>query len=196
MAIPVYKFAIREDLKKQSEFSFLPSRAHSDDTGWDVRAAFENGVKSIIVKPGEYVKIPLGIRALCPSGYWLKLSPRSSTFAKKQLHALYGTIDQNYEGSICFAAQYLPELNITTEVSVNTESYYDELFDELRYETSANSYINSDNLVINFGDAIGQLIPIKRQEMIPEEVSNEEYDNLCKARNASRGIGGFGSSGK
>ena len=52
------------------------------------------------------------------------------------------------------------------------------------------------DLVINWGDALGQLIPVKRQEMIVEGISNEEYDQLCKERGHSRGANGFGSTSK
>jgi len=51
-------------------------------------------------------------------------------------------------------------------------------------------------LVINFGDALGQIIPVERKEMKVTEVTNEEYDALCKDRNAQRGAGGFGSTDK
>jgi len=47
---------------------------------------------------------------------------------------------------------------------------------------------------VNHGDAIGQLIPVKRVEMDAEEISQEEYDILCAERNGERGEGGFGST--
>ena len=49
-------------------------------------------------------------------------------------------------------------------------------------------------IIIDFGEALGQIIPVKRKEMIVESISNEEYNELCKQRNAERGIGGFGST--
>lgn len=163
---PQYKFALREDLKDQKEF--LPTRAEPLATGWDVRVALENGVKELIVSPMDYVKIPLGFRAFCPPGWWLELKPRSSSFTKKYLHALYGTIDMTFEGTMMFAAQYIPSNGI--------------------------SYKQNSKLILTHGEAIGQIIPVKLQEMIVESVSNEEYDALCKERNAQRGAGGFGST--
>jgi dUTPase len=94
----------------------------------------------------------------------MELRPRSSSFAKKNLHALYGVIDEDYEGQCVFAAQYLPEKS-------------------------------TDYLVIQEGEAIGQIIPVRREEMIVERVTNEEYEKLCKGRQATRGSGGFGSTG-
>jgi len=123
------------------------------------------------VRSGEFVKIPLGFRAFCPEGWWFELKPRSSTFAKKQLHCLYGTKDEDYEGELILAVQFIPNL--------------------IGYNGEAGSLIKSQ---ITFGEALGQIIPVKRQDMIVEKVSNEEYDELCKKRNAERGAGGFGST--
>lgn len=167
---PVFKFALREDLKNEKQF--LPTRAHSTDTGYDVRAAQQDR-EPIIIKPFEYVKIPLGFRAMPQEGYWYKLVPRSSTFAKKHLHALYGVIDNTYESELVFAAQYIPN-----RTSGSSQDYY-------HY---------NENLIINYGDAIGQLIPVKIQEMDVSEVSNEELDAAYNIRQGTRGEGGFGSS--
>jgi dUTPase len=165
--IPQYRFALREDLKDDKRF--LPTRAEPKSSGWDVSAAQEDK-KIIRLKPFEYAKIPLGFRAFCPEGWWFELKPRSSTFAKKHLGCLYGTIDESYEGFLILACQYLPSRN---------------KFD-----------VWEDDLAINFGDPVGQIIPVKRQEMIVESISNEEYDKLCKERGGIRGTGGFGSTDK
>lgn len=169
--IPVYKFAVRPDLVK-SDISFLPTRATPLSAGWDVRAAIKEVGNKLIIKPGQYVKIPLGFRTFCPDGWWYELKPRSSTFGKKSLHSLYGTIDEDYEGELIFAAQYRPDKD------------YDYI----------ETILTPRNLIIEFGEAIGQIIPVKRQEMIVESISNEEYDRLCAERNAQRGAGGFGST--
>ncbi len=168
---PIFKFAIRKDLQ-DSEISFLPTRATPRSAGWDVRAAQQDR-NPIIIRAGMMEKIPLGFRTFCPEGWWFELKPRSSTFAKKNLHCLYGTIDEDYEGQLILAVQYIPNLPTT-------------------------SYANftPDSIHIEFGEALGQIIPVKRQEMIIEKIPNEEYDYLCKKRNAERGAGGFGSSDK
>lgn len=163
--LPIFKFCLNEGLDEK----FLPTRAHEDDTGWDVRSAVD-----LIVKPGQYIKIPLGFRTFAPKGWWLELKPRSSTFTKKHLHALYGTIDESYIGEMIWASQYL------------NEYYYDD------YSGPA---LNVHNLEIKAGDAIGQLVPVRRQEMLIERVSDEEFEKMCKERNSSRGTGGFGSTG-
>ncbi len=160
--IPVYRFAMRRDLIGQPQY--FPKRGTERASGWDVCAAPQ---KPIVLRAGQYAKIPLGFRVLPPEGWWLELRPRSSTFAKKQLHCLYGVIDEDYEGECLFACQYIPDIS-----SMGVD------------------------LVIGSGDAIGQLIPVRRQEMKVEIVTNEEYEKLCKERNTSRGSGGFGSTGR
>jgi dUTPase len=161
-----FKFALREDLKNNKEF--LPTRAEPLATGWDVRAAFPDK-DCLRFHPFMKYMIPLGFRAFCPEGWWLELKPRSSSFAKKSLHCLYGTIDESYEGQMFFSCQYIPSNSLAS---------------------------NPDDLLISHGEALGQLIPVRRKEMLVEEVTNEEFDALCKARNASRGSGGFGSTSK
>jgi deoxyuridine 5'-triphosphate nucleotidohydrolase len=157
MEKPIFKFTLQDNL----DASFLPTRATLKSSGWDVRSA-----ETIFLHAGEYIKINLGIKAFCPDGWWLELKPRSSTFTKKQLHALYGTIDEDYEGNLMFACKFSPEVTDTVKT-----------------------------LIIHKGDAIGQLLPVKRQEMIVEQVSLQEYERLCMERKAERGAGGFGSTG-
>lgn len=178
--IPTFKFAIRQDLADTGT-QFLPSRATSKSTGWDVKAAFEDR-KSVSVFTGQYVKIPLGFRTYAPEGWWYELKPRSSTLAKKNLHALYGTIDEDYEGQLIFVAQYLPPLDVGISPFGSFNVYLKDL--------------SKDMLTIDFGEAIGQIIPVRRQDMNTEVISNEEYEKLCQSRSGSRGIGGFGSTDK
>lgn len=100
---PKFLFALREDLKDDKRF--LPTRATEGSAGWDVSCAFEDH-KNRIVNQGEYLMIPLGIRFIAPAGWWLEMKPRSSTFVKKHMHALYGTLDCDYRGWVHFCAKY------------------------------------------------------------------------------------------
>lgn len=165
MSKPVFKIAVREELQDVAD-KFFPTKGEPKATGYDVAAATENR-EPIVVKPGQWVKIKLGFRAFLPEGWWLDLRPRSSTSIKKNIHALYGVIDETYEGEFMFCGQYLPD-------HINNET----------------------ELVINFGDKIGQVIPMKRKSVRLVDVSNEEYDDACKERGGTRGAGGFGSTGK
>jgi dUTPase len=163
--IPTFRFAITSatHINEPGKGSdFVPTRGTDRATGWDVRCAN----RQMIIRPGQHVKIPLGFRVFAPPGWWLELRPRSSTFAKKNLHSLYGVIDEDYEGQCLFACQYIPDISSM-----------------------------GNDLVLEFGEAIGQVIPVKRQEMIVKEIYNDEYEKLCEERNAARKTGGFGSTG-
>lgn len=161
---PIYKFSLRADLINNKEF--LPTRAEPKASGWDVRSAQEDR-QPIAFHPFMKYMIPLGFRAFCPEGWWFKIVPRSSTFAKKELDCLYGTVDQNYEGFCYFCVKYSPQNALSD---------------------------HPNTLIVNFGDPIAQIIPVKRQEMLVQEVNNDEYDKLCKERGGQRGTGGFGST--
>lgn len=121
--------------------------------------------EDLLLVPGQHAKIDIGVRVLAPEGWWLELRPRSSSFAKHNLSFLYGVIDEGYENFIMIACQYSP----------------------------ANS--GCEPIKIKKGDRLGQLIPVKRQEMKVEMLSAEEFNSLSKERKSSRGLGGFGSSG-
>lgn len=159
---PTYQFALREDLKEDKRF--LPAKAEPEASGYDVRAAQEDR-KPIIVKPGQYIKIPLGFKSFCKKGWYYQLHPRSSSFVKKNIHNLIGIIDETWEGQTLFAGQYLPDASSA-----------------------------QDDLIINFGDPIGQIIPVKRQEMMVEEISEDRFNDLCDKRQGIRKSGGFGST--
>lgn len=184
ISIPTYYFALIPGL---TDKKFIPTRSTPKATGWDVRST-----ENFTIKAGQYVKIPLGIRGFCPDGWWYEIKPRSSSFTKKNLHALYGTIDEDYEGQLVFAAQYLPEFEFETDV----ESYVpNSIYPTNTLNYQAKTTITSPNLVINAGEAIAQIIPIKRQEMNIKELTNEELDAKYADRNGQRGTGGFGSTG-
>lgn len=112
--IPIYKFALREDLNDNK--GFLPTRATEGSAGWDVACAFEDH-KDLIVYPGQYLKLPLGFRCIAPTGWWLELKPRSSSFTKKKLHALYGTLDSDYRGFCFYCAKYDGDSPMTIKMS-------------------------------------------------------------------------------
>ena len=173
--IPEYKFCLEEGV----DDSYLPIRSEPKATGWDVRAFID---APMVLKPFQHVLIPLGFRVFCPDGWWLELESRSSTFAKKHLNSLSGKIDQTYEGKMMFACQWLPEQHTHHEQGEGRS-----------WNTRISAYM--EYLTISPGDKLGQLIPVKLQEMLVSKVSAEEYKALCEERNGVRGTGGFGSTG-
>lgn len=174
--IPVFRFAVRTDLEsKEDSDQFLPTKSDPEATGYDVRCAEPGGIK---VLPLEFVKIRLGFRTFSPPGWWFELRPRSSSHVKKNLHCLYGVIDETYENELIFSCQYLPEIPFT-------------IFNQ---GDGFNTLMKTLPLDIEYGERIGQIVPVKRQEMSVERVTNTEFDELCKKR-ASQRKGGLGSTG-
>jgi dUTPase len=176
--VPEFKFCLAEGL----DDSFLPAKGKSTDTAYDVRAAAD---VTFDIPTGKAL-IPLGIRAFIPDGWWLDLRPRSSTFAKLNLHCLYGVIDEGYENGIMLAVSWQPP-------HIELQRY---TFAFQFSNTSGIDFSKPEPLVISKGDRLGQLIPVKRQEMKVTKVSDEEFAKLCQDRNGERGTSGFGDSGK
>ena len=177
--IPTYKFALRDDLS--GEDMFIPTRGEDKATGWDVRAAFRDR-NPLVIRPLQQVKIPLGIRGFCPEGWWYEIRPRSSSFAKKNMHALYGVVDETYEGELIFACQYIPPFHHSNLRET--------------HELDLLHYFDDNSLTIEFGDAIAQIIPVRRQDMRVEKITEQELEAEYHNRNGKRGAGGFGSTGK
>jgi dUTPase len=161
--VPIFRFALRNDLI-DDPIDFTPYKAEPFATGWDVRAAIE-GKKNLILRAGQYFKIPLGFRIYCPENWYYQLHPRSSSFTKKYMHNLVGIIDESWEGETIFAGQYMPDVNSI-----------------------------GHDLTVKFGDSIGQIIPMEKPKIIWLKISNEEMDDLFERRNYSRKSGGFGST--
>jgi dUTPase len=161
--IPVFKFCVLQcpttkryldDFLEHGE-TFLPTKAYPKATGWDVRSACD-----VVIPPGSFFKIPLGIKAFPPPGWWFQLHPRSSMFFKKHCNCLVGIIDETFPLEVALVGQYH----------------------------------GKETLVINLGDRVGQIIPIKRQDMVISHVSADEFDKLVEGRSAVR-TGGIGSTG-
>lgn len=148
----------------QNDKRFLPTRAEPFATGYDVRAATKDK-KDLALRAGQYFKIPLGFRSFCPEGWYYQLHPRSSSFVKKSMHNLVGIIDETFPLECHLVGQYIPDLGLL-----------------------------GTDLVIKFGDPIGQIIPVKRIDAIIEDISNNDMNKLYEMRNAPR-TGGIGSTG-
>ena len=179
METPIFKFALTEELNNACKIlrenpsencEYIPLPSDFIPSRQDPKATGFDvrcaSPRGFSLYLNYYYKIPLGFRIFAPEGWWLELAPRSSTFTRLNLNSLYGKVDQLYEGQAYFCVQYLPDTGINTETKR-----------------------------IEFGDRIAQLIPVKRQEMKCEQITNREYDQFCKERGGLRGAGGYGSSG-
>ncbi len=78
--------------------SKIPEMATTGASGYDLCAS-----KSIIIKSGEFEKVPTGIRISMPIGLEAQIRPRSGLAAKHGVTVLNapGTIDSDYRGEIC-----------------------------------------------------------------------------------------------
>ena len=89
--------AKEDEIKAVYEELKLPKRATRGSAGYDFYTPF-----NIILKPGEMVKVPTGIRVEMEEGWVLKLYPRSGLGFKfrLQLNNTVGIIDSDYYGSV------------------------------------------------------------------------------------------------
>lgn len=78
--------------------SKMPVLATPGAAGYDLCAS-----KAVIIKSGEFEKVPTGIRISMPMGLEAQIRPRSGLAAKHGVTVLNapGTIDSDYRGEIC-----------------------------------------------------------------------------------------------
>ena len=82
-----------EEIRNIYDSLKLPKRATTGSAGYDFYAPFD-----IMLKPGETIKIPTGIRSSMEDGWVLKIYPRSGLGFKYrlQLNNTVGIIDSDY----------------------------------------------------------------------------------------------------
>jgi len=83
--------------KKISPLAQLPSYAHEDDAGMDIRSA-----EALSVPPGGRALVHTGLVMELPSGYEAQVRPRSGLALKRGITVLNtpGTIDAGYRGEV------------------------------------------------------------------------------------------------
>lgn len=82
---------------KVHELAQIPTKAHPEDAGFDLYS-----VEDVLLKPGEYKKIRIGICLQLPQWTEAQIRPRSGLAAKFGITVLNtpGTIDAGYRGEI------------------------------------------------------------------------------------------------
>ncbi len=88
--------------------------AKRGDAGLDL---YNASGKEMYVMPGTSVEVPAGISVKIPDGYVGLLRCRSSTFARRGLFVVHGTIDSGYVGPL-FTHVWHPRLNSNDDVVV------------------------------------------------------------------------------
>lgn len=87
-----------------SEHAILPTRSYDGDAGFDLYCDciddefFDDDY--VVVKPGKFTDIPVGVAVGLPTGYWARLIGRSSTMRRRGLLVAEGIIDNGYIGPL------------------------------------------------------------------------------------------------
>jgi deoxyuridine 5'-triphosphate nucleotidohydrolase len=163
--VPHFAFC-RSTLSDHIDESFLPRKQNANDTGFDVRAV-------ILDEAGE------------PSSITLQPDQAVKIDLGVRVIAPPGWWLQLNPRSSTFA-----KLHLACLVGVVDNGYEGPMMLAGKYLPPSNEVIT-----IKHGDRIGQLIPMRLEQMNARWVSEEEFDRLSSARNNTRGTGGFGSSG-
>lgn len=149
------------------EDAVLPCYANPNDAGMDICAA-----EDCLIKPGETVKVPTGIKLAIPVGYEIQIRPRSGISSRTLLRIpnAPATIDSGYRDEVMVllynSACLNPDRVHTLEDSGNKQGSY----------------------MIRKGERIAQMVLVKIPHILWEPVDD------VKKYGSDRG-GGFGSSG-
>lgn len=163
--VDVYVEIIREGV-------ILPSYANPYDAGMDVCAA-----EDTVIRPGETVIIPTGLKFAIPEGYEIQVRPRSGISLKTPLRLANspGTIDAGYRDELgIIVCNTSPESGICRE---------NEAF--LTLDSKGNQ---KGTYIVRKGERVAQLVLAKVPRM------NLKAVNSVKDIGTDRG-GGFGSTG-
>lgn len=161
MEIKVFFEVCRENV-------IIPSRARKGDAGMDIYSAQE-----VIVKPGNTVIVPTGIKLAVPEGFEIQVRPRSGISLNTPLRLANspGTIDSGYRGELGI---------IVTNISCVFDS------DELFYPDSKGN--RKGTYIIRRGERIAQIVLNRVPYMNLKEVDSVDYIGNDRK-------GGFGSTG-
>lgn len=90
--------------QRLSEHAILPTRSYEGDAGFDLYCDciddeyFDDDY--VVVNPGRFADIPVGVAVGLPTGYWARLIGRSSTMRRRGLLVAEGVIDNGYIGPL------------------------------------------------------------------------------------------------
>jgi dUTP pyrophosphatase len=74
----------------------IKAPAYDGDVGYDLGVAISEA--ELILSPHGFIDLPTYVRVEMPHGIWGDIRPRSSTFARRHLVVMGGTIDNGYRG--------------------------------------------------------------------------------------------------
>ena len=154
-------------IERCRDSAIIPTYANSGDAGMDVYAAEE-----VVIKPGETILVPIGIKFAIPVGYEIEVRPRSGLSLNTPLRIPNspGTIDSGYRGEF-----FIP---------VNNSSTYGE--EDIYNITEKGN--KKGTYVIHQGERVAQIL-LKEVPVI----NFVQVDDVSET-GGNRG-GGFGSTG-
>lgn len=166
------------EIKRLTPDAKLPTKAHADDSGFDIYAA-----EDVIVEPGDTVVVKTGIAVKLPPGHDAYIKPRSGVSTKTKLRVVSPPIDVGYRGEIGVIVD-----NIATSPLHNNpknDSPYVTLINGNSLLTDV--WRKEKTYLIRKGDRLAQLVvtPVA----LPQIIEVDELDET------ERGDSGYGASG-
>lgn len=80
---------------RESVDAILPSKTRINDAGYDLYS-----IMDVSIEPGERKLVPIGLRIICPDGYFYTFAPRSGLAFKNNIIPSHKNImDSNYTGN-------------------------------------------------------------------------------------------------
>lgn len=175
---------LKLEIKRLSPDAKLPTKAHADDSGFDIYAA-----EDIVIEPGETAVVKTDIAVKLPPGHDAYIKPRSGVSTKTKLRVVSPPIDAGYRGELGVIVD-----NIATDTGKKSFSVlgidglreFNDFEGSKKYDGSLREYLNG-SYIIRKGDRIAQLVvtPVA----LPQVAEVDELDET------ERGDGGFGASG-
>ena len=93
MSIPSLKYTIDPGCPIDTP---IKEPAYDGDVGYDLGVAIDDD--RILLQPHGFKDIPTYVRVELPPGVWGDIRPRSSTYARRRLVVMPGTIDNGFRG--------------------------------------------------------------------------------------------------
>lgn len=165
--------------KRLSDNAILPTKAHSNDSGYDICAA-----EDVIIPPGHTVVVKTDLSIVLPEGYDAYIKNRSGVSSKTKLRVVSPPIDEGYRGAVGIIID-----NIATTSFMNdpkNDTPYVKLVDGKSLLTK--EWRKEYTYLIRKGDRLAQLTVQPRPNTVAVEITGELEDS-------DRGANGFGSSG-
>lgn len=176
------------EIKRLTPDAKLPTKAHADDSGFDIYAA-----EDIIIEPGATVVVKTGIAVKLPHGHDAYIKPRSGVSTKTKLRVVSPPIDAGYRGEIgvivdniaqstCKCTYYyaIDGVRLATENDRLISGYFDD-------ETYLHREVPINTYKIRKGDRLAQLVVTPAA--LPQVIEVDELDET------ERGDSGYGASG-